>query len=62
MVDFGIYEIQRDDNGIFILTEQLLGHRESFATIQELVEYIQNDLENVATEIAKDKWLDQVKR
>lgn len=51
MREFGIYEIQQDDNGIFVLIEQLSSKRETFVNIQELVEYIENDLEDVQREV-----------
>ena len=47
MIDFGIYEIQQDENGKFFLTEQLSASSKTFDTIRELVEYIQDDLEAV---------------
>lgn len=44
MIDLGIYEIQQNEDGKFVLFEQLRGAEYIFDDIDGLVEYIRTDL------------------
>lgn len=47
MKDYGIFEVQKDDEGHFQVTEQLTGDVRLFLTIEEVKEYIAGVLEEV---------------
>lgn len=48
MIDFGTYEIGKDEeNGKFYLFEQLTGRQDRFTSIENLVRKIEDDLNEV---------------
>lgn len=47
MIDFGIYAVQRDGNGNFVVTEQLSGIRQEFGSLTEVVSFIETNLKEV---------------
>lgn len=44
MMDIGIYQVQRDNDGIYVVTEQLTATEKSFVILDEAIEYISINL------------------
>ena len=52
MMDFGTYEVQLDpSDGKFVVTELLSGKRYTFYDIEDVVNFIKQELESVVSEI-----------
>ena len=49
MIDYGTYQVQMDsDNGKFVVVEQVSGKQKTFSSIAEVVQFIEQDLNDVA--------------
>ena len=48
MIDYGTYQIQKDENnGNFVVVEQCSGKEKCFSSVAEVVEFIEQDLKDV---------------
>ena len=54
MIDYGIFQVQKNDNGKFVVSEQLAGQDQEFNTIDEVVEHIKSELEEVEQDTGDD--------
>lgn len=50
MKDYGIFEVQTDDDGHFYVTEQITGEVTNCDSVEEVVQYIRSVLEEVDEE------------
>ena len=47
MIDYGTYQVQKDDNGEFVVEEQLSGRATVFPDIASVARFIEQDLNDV---------------
>jgi hypothetical protein len=54
MIDYGIFQVQKKDDGKFVVSEQLAGQDQEFDTIDQVVEHIKAELQEVEQDTGID--------